>query len=86
MTLWTPEKGTPRGAVISPLLANLHLHPVNVAVAAAGYEMIRHADDFVILRRGREEAERALELARGLRADRGLTPHPESVGRAVRAD
>ena len=62
MAHWTPEKGSPQGAVISPLLANLYLHPVDVAMAAAGYEMIRYADDFVILCRSREEAEKALEL------------------------
>ncbi len=45
MKYWTPEKGVPQGAVISPLLSNLYLHPVDVAVADAGYEMVRYADD-----------------------------------------
>ena len=53
MLLWTPEKGSPQGAVVSPLLANLYLHPVDVAMAAAGFEMIRYADDLVILCRMR---------------------------------
>ena len=38
---WTPETGTPQGAVISPLLANLYLHPVDQAMEEAGYAMIR---------------------------------------------
>jgi len=54
IALWTPEKGSPQGAVISPLLANLYLHPVDTAMEAAGHEMIRYADDFVILCRNRE--------------------------------
>ena len=74
--LWTPEKGSPQGAVISPLLANLYLHPVDVAVAAAGFEMIRYADDLVILCRTGDEAKQALDLLGRLIAERGLTLHP----------
>jgi RNA-directed DNA polymerase len=76
MVHWTPEKGSPQGAVISPLLANLYLHPVDGAMAEAGYEMIRYADDFVILCRSREEAEKALEIVQRLTLERGLTLHP----------
>jgi RNA-directed DNA polymerase len=36
MHLWTPEQGTPQGAVISPLLANLYLHSVDMAMEKAG--------------------------------------------------
>ena len=79
MRLWTPESGVPQGAVISPLLANLYLHPVDVAVAEAGFEMVRYADDFVILCRSREEAERALDLTRQLIEERGLVIHPEKT-------
>jgi RNA-directed DNA polymerase len=49
LSRWTPEAGTPQGAVISPLLANLYLHPVDEAMGAAGFQMIRYADDFVIM-------------------------------------
>jgi RNA-directed DNA polymerase len=76
MVHWTPEKGSPQGAVISPLLANLYLHPVDRAMAEAGYEMIRYADDFVILCRSREEAEKALGIVQRLTLERGLTLHP----------
>jgi RNA-directed DNA polymerase len=76
MKLWTPEDGTPQGGVISPLLSNLYLHPVDVAVAASGHEMVRYADDFVILCRTQEEAEHALALVRNLTGERGLTLHP----------
>jgi RNA-directed DNA polymerase len=79
MALWTPEEGTPQGAVISPLLSNLYLHPVDVAMAAAGYRMIRYADDFVILCRNQREAEEALERVRELTQARGLTLHPDKT-------
>jgi RNA-directed DNA polymerase len=79
LTLWTPEKGSPQGAVISPLLANLYLYPVDVAVAAAGFEMIRYADDLVILCRTEDEAKQALALLGRLTAERGLTLHPDKT-------
>lgn len=73
---WTPETGTPQGAVLSPLLANLYLNPLDHALADAGLEMVRYADDFVILCRSREEADRALELVKRWVAGNGLTLHP----------
>jgi RNA-directed DNA polymerase len=76
---WTPEEGTPQGAVISPLLANIYLHPVDLAVTAAGFEMVRYADDFVILCRSQSEAEAALHVVRALIEERGLSLHPEKT-------
>jgi RNA-directed DNA polymerase len=73
---WTPEKGTPQGAVISPLLANLYLNPLDHRMAAAGHAMIRYADDFVILCRSRAEADQALALVQQWVEDNGLTLHP----------
>jgi RNA-directed DNA polymerase len=73
---WTPETGTPQGAVISPLLANIYLNPMDHLVSAAGFAMVRYADDFVILCRTREDADRALVLVRGWVEDNGLTLHP----------
>ena len=43
------EKGTPQGGVISPLLANIYLDPLDKKMAQAGHEMVRYADDMVIL-------------------------------------
>lgn len=76
MKLWSPEKGSPQGAVISPLLSNVYLHPMDVAMAEAGYEMIRYADDFVVLCRSEEEAREALAFVQQLVGNRGLTLHP----------
>ncbi len=47
MQSWTPEAGSPQGAVISPLLSNIYLHEVDKAMKVAGYEMVRYADDCV---------------------------------------
>ncbi len=59
---WQPtEKGTPQGAVISPLLANLYLNPLDHLMVGSGKEMVRYADDFVILCESQAEAEEVLE-------------------------
>jgi len=76
---WTPEAGTPQGAVISPLLANVYLHPVDQALAAAGYQVVRYADDLVILCDSEAEAQRALNLLRSLLEQRGLRLHPQKT-------
>jgi RNA-directed DNA polymerase len=73
---WTPEEGTPQGAVISPLLANLYLDPLDHLLAERGLAMVRYADDFVILCRTPEEAQRALALVQQWVVDNGLTLHP----------
>ena len=57
MTRWTPTSGSPQGAVISPLLANIYLHELDVEMREAGLVMVRYADDAVVLCRTREEAE-----------------------------
>jgi RNA-directed DNA polymerase len=76
---WTPEKGAPQGAVLSPLLSNIYLNPLDHLMAQAGFEMVRYADDFVILCRSEEEAERALEVVRAWVVSAGLTLHPKKT-------
>jgi RNA-directed DNA polymerase len=68
--------GTPQGAVISPLLANLYLNPLDHEMAGRGWEMVRYADDFVVLCGSREEAETVLAHLRAWTAQAGLTLHP----------
>jgi RNA-directed DNA polymerase len=75
-TRWTPEEGAPQGAVLSPLLSNVYLDPLDHRMAEQGFEMVRYADDFVILCRTAEEAGRALKLVQQWVADHGLTLHP----------
>jgi RNA-directed DNA polymerase len=76
MSTWTPVQGTPQGGVISPLLANLYLNGLDHLLADAGLAMVRYADDFVILCRSREDAERSLALVQAWVRDNGLTLHP----------
>lgn len=85
MSRWTPEQGTPQGAVISPLLANIYLDPLDHAMAEKGYAMVRYADDFVILCRSAEEATRALAEVQSWVAQAGLTLHPTKT-RVVQAE
>jgi RNA-directed DNA polymerase len=73
---WTPEEGTPQGAVISPLLSNIYLDPLDHLMAERGIEMVRYADDFVIVCRNAEDAARALEIVQHWTVSAGLTLHP----------
>ena len=73
---WTPEEGTPQGAVISPLLSNLYLDPLDQQMARQGFEMVRYADDFVILCRNEAEARAALAEVQAWTASAGLRLHP----------
>ena len=76
---WTPETGSPQGAVISPLLSNAYLDPLDHLMVAEGYEMVRYADDFVILCRSASEAESALSRVKQWTAEAGLSLHPEKT-------
>jgi RNA-directed DNA polymerase len=71
--------GTPQGGVISPLLANVYLNPLDHLLIAQGYAGVRYADDMVILCRTRAEAEAALELLRRWLTAAGLELHPEKT-------
>jgi RNA-directed DNA polymerase len=74
---WQPtETGTPQGAVISPLLANIYLNPLDHLMAQQGWEMVRYADDFIILCASAEQAQAALTTVRHWMEQAGLTLHP----------
>ena len=73
---WTPSAGVPQGAVLSPVLSNLYLNPLDHEMADHGFEMVRYADDFVVLCRSKFEAEVALILITEWVEQAGLTLHP----------
>jgi len=79
VSAWTPETGSPQGAVISPLLSNIYLDPLDHKMADAGYEMIRYADDFVILCRSESQAGKALQEVAKWCEESGLELHPEKT-------
>ena len=76
---WTPEEGSPQGGCISPLLSNIYLNPLDHLMAEQGFEMVRYADDFVILCRSPEEAARALAVVQQWTAEAGLKLHPDKT-------
>jgi RNA-directed DNA polymerase len=79
MAQWQPTTGTPQGAVLSPLLANLYLHPLDLLMERDGYRMVRYADDFVILCASEAEAQAALRQVAAWVAANGLTLHPDKT-------
>jgi RNA-directed DNA polymerase len=77
---WQEAKdGTPQGGVISPLLANIYLNPLDWLMAGLGFEMVRYADDMVVLCRSHQEAQTALEKLREWMTQAGLTLHPDKT-------
>ncbi|MGH3804432.1 MAG: group II intron reverse transcriptase/maturase, partial [Pseudonocardiaceae bacterium] len=72
--------GTPQGGVISPLLANIYLHAFDRAWAEHGTgELVRFADDFVVLCETQEQAEQAQERATAILGELGLELHPDKT-------
>ena len=76
---WTPTAGTPQGAVISPLLSNIYLDPLDRLLAERRAELVRYADDFVILCRTEAEAQQALSWVQDWTVRNGLNLHPEKT-------
>lgn len=82
-----PEAGTPQGGVISPMLSNIYLHEVLDGWfegtikpgLLGGAELIRFADDFVVICEKREDAEALLAQVTERFQGYGLTIHPEKT-------
>lgn len=79
MEKWTPMGGTPQGAVISPLLANIYLHDLDCHMVQKGYRMVRYADDFVVLCRSVEQAQAALAEVKAWVEENGLSLNAEKT-------
>lgn len=73
------DEGTPQGGVISPLLANIYLNPLDHLMSKLGHEMVRYADDMVILCPSAEAAATVLQTLREWSAQAELTLHPEKT-------
>ena len=79
MAGWTPTAGTPQGAVVSPLLANIYLDPLDHHLAERGFQVVRYADDLVILCRSQAEAREALTVLAMWAGHAGLSLHPDKT-------
>lgn len=73
------EQGTPQGGVISPLLANIYLDELDWKIAKAGMQMVRYADDFVVLCTSQTQAQHALELISQWMQEAQLQLHPQKT-------
>jgi len=79
MKLWNPISGTPQGAVLSPLLANVYLHQLDLTLHGNGFKMVRYADDWVVLCRSKKDAKDALSLIQSWVDDNGLELNAEKT-------
>jgi RNA-directed DNA polymerase len=73
------KQGSPQGAVISPLLSNIYLNGLDWKMARNGFEMVRYADDFVVLCASQEEAQKAFEEITQWVEENGLKLHPSKT-------
>jgi RNA-directed DNA polymerase len=72
--------GTPQGGVISPLLSNIYLHVLDTELTARGVgELVRYADDGVVLCRSQRQAEQALDAVGAILTGLGLRLHPDKT-------
>jgi RNA-directed DNA polymerase len=76
---WKPTGGTPQGAVISPLLANIYLHYLDKEMAGKGFKMVRYADDFVVMCKSEAEAKAAMFKVMAWVKDNNLCLSPEKT-------
>ena len=76
---WDAETGTPQGGVLSPLLANIYLDPLDWLMERAGLEMVRYADDMIVLCREPQSAMRALEAIQRWMGEAGLELNGEKT-------
>lgn len=74
----TPEcaLGLPMGGPLSPLLANVYLHPLDEGLLTARWKVVRYADDFIVLTRSAEALRRAYRVTEKLLAELRLRYEP----------
>ena len=73
---WTPTAGAPQGAVLSPLLSNIYLNPLDHLMEQSGYRMVRYADDFVILCQTKQQAPGRIGRGSGVDGPSGADAAP----------
>ena len=81
-----PKAGTPQGGVISPLLSNIYLHVLDRVWAKHGAhlgELVRYADDFVVMCRTAQGCEQAQSRIEHVLGKLGLKLHPQKTRRVA---
>ena len=75
---WNPsQKGVPQGGPLSPLLANIVLHDLDMELEKRGHKFVRYADDFLVLVRSERAGQRVMaSLTRFLERKLRLTVNP----------
>lgn len=76
---WSPERGAPQGAVLSPMLANVYLNPLDHLLMEEGFSSVRYADDMVVLCEHGFEANEALDLIEEWAFENGLKLNQEKT-------
>ncbi len=59
-----PAVGLPQGGMLSPLFSNIYLNSFDIKMLRAGFNLVRYADDFLVLCRSKKEAKKADQLSR----------------------
>ncbi|MEZ5325617.1 MAG: group II intron reverse transcriptase/maturase [Verrucomicrobiales bacterium] len=77
--VYDPITGSPQGGIVSPLLANIYLNPLDWLLESLGLHSVRYADDIVVMATDAETAAHALERIREWMAGAGLELHPEKT-------
>jgi len=63
------DSGIPQGGVLSPMLANFYLYPFDKGMSDAGFNLVRYADDFVVMCTSEDQARSAYDLAKRILED-----------------
>lgn len=79
-------QGLPLGISVSPLLANLYLDDLDDELEMQGFRLVRYADDFVVLTKDAQSAQRAREASRALLERLGLELNPDKTRVVALAD
>lgn len=79
MKRWIPERGSPQGGVMSPLLSNIYLNKFDHQMRAKGHKLIRYADDFIVMSKHEQKAQEALTEIQRWMETRRLELHPEKT-------
>jgi RNA-directed DNA polymerase len=76
---WSPSKeGVPQGGPLSPLLANIMLHDLDMELEKRGHKFVRYADDFLVLVKSERAGQRVMaSLTRLLQGKLRLTVNPQ---------